>query len=72
MVVIIFLGVVALAFGLMRIYKPSFGWRHHDSWKVGSESEPSESYVVWAQIGGIFTTVLGVFLILVGMLRTFF
>lgn len=74
LIIIIFLGVVALAFGLIKIYKPSFGWRGNEAWKyeADGEVEPSEAYLVLAQIGGIFATVLGAFLILVGILRMFY
>ncbi|MEC0241672.1 hypothetical protein P4H66_17785 [Paenibacillus dokdonensis] len=68
-VVLILFGIIILALGVIQIRKPAWGWRVNEGWKVEGESEPSEAYLVLAEIGGILIVVMGAFLILVGIFK---
>ncbi|WP_136608349.1 DUF6199 family natural product biosynthesis protein [Paenibacillus dokdonensis] len=71
-VVLILFGIIILALGVIQIRKPAWGWRANEGWKVEGESEPSEAYLVLAEIGGILIVVMGAFLILVGIFKLFY
>ncbi|MDR9857216.1 hypothetical protein RJP21_26825 [Paenibacillus sp. VCA1] len=65
----ILIGIVILGFGVLMMRKPSFGWRANEGWKVEGDSEPSDAYLVTAQIRGLVMIVLGAFLVLMGILK---
>ncbi|WP_433946571.1 DUF6199 family natural product biosynthesis protein [Paenibacillus sp. SN-8-1] len=64
---LLFLGLLFLSMGLIQLIKPSWGWYINEGWKVEGESEPSEAYLIIAQLGGIFGIVVGVILCLAGI-----
>lgn len=71
-IVFMLLGIIILALGVIQIRNPSWGWKANEAWKVEGESEPSEAYLVLAEIGGILIVVMGAFLLLVGIFKLFY
>ena len=71
-IVLMLLGMIILALGVIQIRNPSWGWRANEGWKVEGESEPSEAYLVLAEIGGILIVVMGALLILIGIFKLFY
>ncbi|BFH60993.1 DUF6199 family natural product biosynthesis protein [Paenibacillus azoreducens] len=68
---LIIFGIAILVLGIIQIKNPSFGWKYNEGWKVNGDSEPSDAYLIMAEIGGIFATVLGAVFILLGALKVF-
>ncbi|MBE9916037.1 hypothetical protein G8C92_18645 [Paenibacillus donghaensis] len=68
---LIFFGIAILVLGIIQIKNPSFGWKYNEGWKVNGDSKPSDAYLIMAEIGGIFATVLGAVFILLGALKVF-
>ncbi|WP_425464219.1 DUF6199 family natural product biosynthesis protein [Paenibacillus zeisoli] len=64
---LLFIGIISLSLGLVHLIKPNWGWYINEGWKVEGDSEPSEAYLVMAQLGGIVGIVAGVILCLVGI-----
>lgn len=64
---LIIIGIIFLALGLIQLLKPKWGWYINEGWKVEGDSEPSEAYLVLAQLGGIVGIIAGVILCLKGI-----
>jgi len=65
---IIFIGIVFLAIGILRYTYPSIGWRPKERWMVNSDSEPSDTYLSISRFLGFIMILVGSIFILIGIL----
>ncbi|MDR0266985.1 DUF6199 family natural product biosynthesis protein [Paenibacillus sp.] len=68
-IVLILFGIIVLVLGIIQIKNPSFGWQSREGWKVDGDSEPSDFYLILAEIGGIAATVMGGVMLFIGILK---
>ncbi|MOA66346.1 hypothetical protein D3C78_1930730 [compost metagenome] len=61
-----FFGLIIIAIGLLNIFKPSFAWYLKEGWKVSGGSEPSDTYLALTRFGGVFSIILGLFVMISG------
>ncbi|MGZ9587357.1 DUF6199 family natural product biosynthesis protein [Paenibacillus marinisediminis] len=55
----IFIGLIAIAIGLLNLLNPKFAWHIKEGWKVDGDSEPSDFYVFMTRLSGVFALVIG-------------
>ncbi len=70
-ILFILFGGLVTALGLCSLYKPTFGWRMNEGWKVKGDSEPSEAYIEAMKFQGTIATPIGIVLIICGILLLF-
>ncbi|CAM2948928.1 DUF6199 domain-containing protein [Paenibacillus sediminis] len=68
---LIFIGIIFVAVGLLSRLKPTFGWNMNEGWKVKGDSEPSYAYIEVRKFSGFICIVVGSFFLVFGILTLF-
>ena len=58
-IVYIIIGVVFIGIGLLMMLSPSIFYNITQGWKNGSESEPSNLFIVSTRFGGVMFSLIG-------------
>ena len=57
-------GLVCVTAGLFFVLKPDVMWKLKERWKYEREDEPSDLYLFWVKLKGIFYILTGMFFVI--------
>jgi hypothetical protein len=57
----VFFSILFIAFAILNIFFPKFGWHMRYGWMIKGESEPSDAYLLMSRISSIVVLVVFIF-----------